>query len=149
MSLTLEQSNEPRHTAPPPPGGAGLLRSWGVLVALSAVFVTSALWRPSDQPTFILCVFRAATGYPCPGCGMTHAFCAIGHGEWQRAISYNPFSPLVFVAFLLIWAHALALILKARPVQQALERLRPNALMSKVLLALVLVWWAARLHGGF
>lgn len=146
MSLTPEQSVR---TDAATPRAAGPLRTWGVLVALSAVFVTSAVWRPADEPTIILCVFRAATGYPCPGCGMTRAFCALGHGEIFRAVSFNPFSPLLFVALMLVWAHALSMILKLGRVQAVLERLRPNALAAKVLLALVAVWWVARLGGGY
>ena len=45
-------------------------------------------------PSF--CIYRNLFGIRCPGCGMTHAFCAVLHGEFRAAWSYNP---LVVVAF--------------------------------------------------
>ncbi len=37
----------------------------------------------------IPCVFRMITGLLCPGCGMTHAFSAIFHGDLRGAMDYN------------------------------------------------------------
>jgi hypothetical protein len=31
------------------------------------------------------------TGFPCPGCGLTHAFCNISHGHFKMAWQANPF----------------------------------------------------------
>jgi hypothetical protein len=124
-------------------------RALFVLPLASAVFVVSAMWSPSDLPGFTLCPLRALTGYPCPGCGMTRAFCSIGHGELARAIGYNALSPLVFLAVLGVWAHALATILKLEGARAALERMMPGARAARLLLALTLVWWLARLKGGF
>ena len=130
-------------------GARASRRALLVLPHTSAVFVVSALWSPSDLPGIILCPLRALTGYPCPGCGMTRAFCAIGHGEFARAVGYNALSPLVFIAALGIWAHALATILKLEGARAALERLMPDARAAKLLLTLTLVWWLVRLKGGF
>jgi hypothetical protein len=35
------------------------------------------------------CFILTTTGYPCPTCGMTRSFIAIGHGELSRALKYN------------------------------------------------------------
>ena len=131
------------------PGARAARRALLVLPLTSAVFVASALWSPSDLPGVVLCPLRALTGYPCPGCGMTRAFCAIGHGEFARAVGYNALSPLVFVAVFGVWAHALATTLKLEGARAALERLMPDARAAKLLLALTLVWWLVRLKGGF
>jgi hypothetical protein len=120
-----------------------------VLLGLTAVFVLSATWRPSELPSFVLCPFRALTGLPCPGCGMTRAFCALGHGEWRLAVGFNALSPLVFVAALGAWAWAAAGLFKLRWARAAFARLRPSPRAGGVLLALTLVWWLARLAGGF
>jgi hypothetical protein len=120
-----------------------------VLPLTSAVFVVSALWSPSDLPDVVLCPLRALTGYPCPGCGMTRAFCSIGHGEFARAVGYNALSPFVFIAMFGVWAHALATLLKLEGARAALERLMPDARAAKLLLMLTLVWWLVRLKGGF
>jgi hypothetical protein len=124
-------------------------RALVLLPLTSAAFAVSVTWRVSDLPGVVLCPFRAVTGLPCPGCGMTRAFCSIGHGELARAFGYNALAPFVFLAAMLVWAHALATLLKLDSARAALERLRPNERAGRVMLAVTLAWWAARLLGGF
>jgi hypothetical protein len=119
------------------------------LLGLTAVFVVAALWHPADELRVILCPFRALTGHPCPGCGMTRAFCALMHGELWRAVKLNPFSPLLFLAAFIAWAKAAAAVFRAGRLRSILARSpRPNAFATSALLALVLAWWAARLAWG-
>lgn len=122
--------------------------AWVTFVGLSVMFLISMLWRPADEPTLIICPFRAVTGLLCPGCGMTRAFCALGHGELMRAIHFNALSPLLYLALLVIWVGALATLLNLSSVSSALMRLRPNASVSVAILAAVLIWWAVRLVTG-
>jgi hypothetical protein len=128
---------------------SAMRRGLFVLPLTSVVFAVSAAWRVSELPGLVLCPFRAVTGLPCPGCGMTRAFCSIGHGEFTRAFGYNALAPFVFVAAMLVWAHALATVLKLDTARAALERLRPGTRLTRVMLAVVLVWWVVRLCGGF
>ena len=123
-------------------------QAWLLLLGLSAMFCTSALWRPSDNG-IILCPFRALTGYPCPGCGMTRAFSALAHGEPLRALLYNPLSPILFLAGILVWMSAAATLLNLHGVRAALARLRPTTEVSYMFMALMLIWWVVRLTGGF
>jgi Protein of unknown function (DUF2752) len=128
---------------------AGRLRRARLVLSLtSAIFAVSAAWRPSELPGVVLCPFRALTGLPCPGCGMTRAFCSIGHGELYRAFVYNALAPFVFVAALLLWAHALSTLVGLDPARRALERLRPTPRAARVMLAVTLLWWVARLYAG-
>lgn len=144
MKTFVEVAAAGHSTAPP-----RVRRDWIVLLGLSAVFVISAWWRPAELPSIIACPFRALTGLPCPGCGMTRAFCALGHGEWRLALQYNALSPLVFLAALLAWAWAAAGALNWRRARAAIESLRPGRRAAGGLLALTVVWWLARLAGGF
>ena len=125
-----------------------LRRALFVLPLTSAVFAVSATWRASELPGVVLCPFRALTGLPCPGCGMTRAFCSIGHGELAGAFGYNALAPFVFAGALLLWAHALATVLKLDGARAALERLRPNERAARFMLAVALAWWVARLCAG-
>ena len=120
-----------------------------MLLGLSAMFVTSVLWHPPDNPKIDLCLFHALTGYPCPGCGMTRAFCALGHGELRRAIGFNALSPILFLCAIVIWMSAMATVLNLRGACSFFARLRPGESFSKTVFILVLVWWVARLAGGF
>ena len=74
----------------------------GVTGAALALF---CLWQPGELP---VCPFRYLTGYLCPLCGMTHGLCAVGHGEWRRAVSCHLFSPLVFVGLAGLFASSMA-----------------------------------------
>ncbi len=137
------------HTSDGARASDALRRALVVLPLTSAVFAVSVTWRVSDLPGVALCPFRAVTGLPCPGCGMTRAFCSIGHGDLARAFGYNALAPFVFLAAMLVWAHALATLLKLDSARAALERLRPTESAGRVMLAVTLAWWAARLLGGF
>lgn len=129
---------------------AALKRAWLILLGLTIMFVVAALWRPADEPQLILCPFRALTNYPCPGCGMTRAFCALAHLEFWRAIKFNALSPLLFLVALVAWARAAATVFRMERARSLLARLpRPTPAIFRIMLALVLVWWAARLAGGF
>lgn len=123
--------------------------AWFALVGLSAMFILSMIWRPADEPAFILCPFRAMTGHLCPGCGMTRAFCALGHGEFQRAIHFNGLSPMLYLTFIVVWVGAAATVFNFPKVRAGVMHLRPNATISVTILALVLIWWIARLIWGF
>lgn len=87
-----------------------------VLIVISGVFIVSIAYIPLDQPYFTICGFKALTGLPCPGCGLTHSFCAIGKGEFLRSLGFNPFGPFLFALTLMVWARsACVLIGRKRP----------------------------------
>jgi hypothetical protein len=66
-------------------------------LALPAAFVTLAMVNVGFLDRMPeLCVFRTLFGVCCPGCGMTHAFCSVLHGQFALAFAYNP---LVIIAF--------------------------------------------------
>src|SRR2546423_3733951 len=62
-----------------------------------ATFVALALMKMQSLDRMpVVCVYRILFGVRCPGCGMTHAFCAVLHGHFISAFGYNP---LVIIAF--------------------------------------------------
>jgi hypothetical protein len=48
------------------------------------------------------CLFKMITGHPCITCGMSRAFCAISHGQFNKAIEFNIFSPILYIIFLIL-----------------------------------------------
>ena len=68
-----------------------------VQLVLPVAFVVLAIVHVGfldRTPNF--CIYRSLFGVRCLGCGMTHAFCAVLHGDFAAAFAYNP---LVIVAF--------------------------------------------------
>lgn len=61
-------------------------------VAVGAAYVDTP---PLGWPA---CLFKLLTGGPCPACGMTRAFIALGHGRLGEAVGDNLASPLLFLA---------------------------------------------------
>lgn len=84
----------------------GLSAATGGALALGAAgLVTSA------TAGGLTCAFAAATGVPCPLCGMTHGVAALGTGDVAGAVAAHPLAPLA-VAFAL--AAPVALLLRRR-----------------------------------
>jgi hypothetical protein len=74
----------------------------------------------------------------------------LAHFEFWRAIKFNALSPFLFLVALILWARAAANVFRIERLRLLLARLpRPTPLAAKLALALVMVWWAARLAGGF
>jgi len=69
-----------------------ILLYWLLLVALLA-----ATFLP--LPRLPVCQFKALTGLPCPGCGLTRSMMAISRGRFAQAYAYHPFG---FVLYLIL-----------------------------------------------
>ena len=65
-------------------------------VGALAVLGISLYFTPGTLPGFEVCSFKRMTGLPCPGCGLTRAFCSISHGQIGQAWSFNPFAFLFY-----------------------------------------------------
>lgn len=74
----------------------------GVLWVVSAALSTAlrhGLIQMQTIESAGLCLFRFATGIPCPGCGMGHAVLAAFQGEWIHSFRSHPLGILL----LLLW----------------------------------------------
>jgi hypothetical protein len=64
---------------------------------IAGVALATSMVVPASQlPVMPLCPFKLLTGFPCPGCGLTHAFCSISHGHLKVAWQANPFGFLFY-----------------------------------------------------
>jgi hypothetical protein len=87
------------------PAGARLFEARIRGPILVAVLVASAVipleW---SAETPITCFFRGVTGLPCPGCGFTRSFLAMGHLRFSEAFAVHPFGPpaWLWLAFLAV-----------------------------------------------
>jgi len=111
------------------------------LQRLARAGVTAALLAPPDlvENGPVLCIFRRATGQPCPSCGLTRSWTATAHGRLDDGFRMHPLGPIAFLG---------AVLLALTP-RHWLERAPayPWALMP----AFVSVWvgvWLIRLLSG-
>lgn len=82
--------------------------SLGPLVAGSVLVIAvvyDAFLDPVHGP--VTCPLLALTGVPCPACGLTRSFVALGDGRWADAWAAHPLGPvlaLALAATFLTWA---------------------------------------------
>jgi hypothetical protein len=80
-------------------------------------------------------MFKNLTGLPCPGCGLTHSFCALAKGKVASAFGFNAMGPAIFILAAGFWLRSVAVMLgKVRPVF-AFDRIARSVLLGKLLLA--------------
>ncbi len=105
--------------------------------------VVSALLPPQALPETPLCPSAAVLSLPCPGCGLTHAFCALSHGDLRAAAGYNP---SVFLLYPLFTALALCPLLeRIRPgITGRLARHRSVPILILTGMILMFTVWLAR-----
>jgi hypothetical protein len=119
------------------------------LVSISVVMLASIFWRPSPVSAsgayFTLCGFRNMTGLPCPGCGLTHSFCALAKGSFGDAFAFNLLGPPSFILLILLWVRSIAVLRsRMRPVA-AFDRFMERHRVVKRLAIAYGVFGAARL----
>jgi len=74
--------------------------TWG---SLALLFLVSHL--PPGGAGVPVCLFRALSGLPCPGCGLTRALSSLLDGRAAAAFAYHPFVFILLPLFVLMAAH--------------------------------------------
>lgn len=95
--------------------------AWLAFVMLAGVFIVSVIYHPAEGSYFTICGFKNATGLPCPGCGLTHSFCALGKGHALAAFEWNLFGPPLFLLFALVWVRAVCVLLDRQSFPRAFD----------------------------
>ena len=74
--------------------------TWG---SLALLFLVSHL--PPGGAGVPVCLFRALSGLPCPGCGLTRALSSLLDGRAAAAFAYHPFVFILLPLFVIAAAH--------------------------------------------
>jgi hypothetical protein len=102
---------------------------WALLAAGAWSVLGTAAWlRPDgrgfgthEQLGLSPCGFAAATGVPCPGCGLTTSFAQMAHGHALDALRAHLMGPPLFVLTALVALYAPFALYRARPLGTLLE----------------------------
>lgn len=73
------------------------LASFAALVIVATFALAAAFelgYHPIPRQS--VCLSRLLFNRPCPGCGLTRSFIALGSGDLRRAIDLNPLGPVLF-----------------------------------------------------
>lgn len=70
--------------------------------------VALGLWLWSMRSDYFdygeeVCYWKRTYGVECPGCGLTRGTQHFLHGEWEKALEYNPLSLFTGIGFTLLW----------------------------------------------
>ena len=90
---------------------------------ISVVFLLSAILKPPQGEYFTVCGFKNFTGLPCPGCGLTHSFCALAKGDLSDAFSFNLLGPALFLVLVFAWIRSMGVLWNRSNMVQLLDRL--------------------------
>jgi hypothetical protein len=93
-----------------------------------------------------ICSFQNFFGLPCPGCGLTRSFVAMGHGLFQESYRWHPLGPFLF-GLTVIYLIASLFLLNKQPPLKIDWRVQVGSLL--VLAFVMLVFWGLRLNGVF
>jgi len=93
------------------------------LIGLFAVFAASVLITLPAREYFTVCGFKNFTGLPCPGCGLTHSFCALGKGQVAGAFGFNLLGPPLFFVLVVLWIRSACVLLNKSDVVKFLDRI--------------------------
>ena len=111
-----------------------LIAAGGIHVALTATGLPG--WQ---------CPFRAATGFPCPGCGLTRGCLLLLSGHFREAMVMHAFAPLAVAGLAFIGAGMVLPARLRRSFVRQIEQFDRSYRVASALLALLLAYWMSRL----
>ena len=82
------------------------------VIVLNILLLLLLYCIPIEGFGFDICIYKNLTGRNCLNCGMTRAFLAILHGNFNLAMSYNKNVIIVFPYTVLIYLYSIYIYLK-------------------------------------
>lgn len=108
--MTKEETIKTRITAST---NEKLLAATGILALGGGAFYTW-FFNPTTQGIFPACPLLTATGFACPGCGLTRGFHALFHGDILTALGYNALLPIYAIIFSYFLLAMILIVIRGR-----------------------------------
>ena len=71
-------------------------------IGVGGVVIAALLPAGGIEDGPVLCPFRALTGLPCPGCGLTRSWVYLMHGDIGSSLASNWFGPVLILAVVVL-----------------------------------------------
>jgi hypothetical protein len=91
------------------------------------------------------CPILAATGIPCPGCGLTRAIMALVRGDFVQSFQIHAFASIFLFALLVMFVTLVLPESKRYNVIQKISRFESSSGITAWVLSLLMLYWAFRL----
>src|SRR5215471_6370463 len=140
-TITTETVTDNSSTYERPSRKLALLGFAGLL----AVFLTSVFLRLPATDYFTICGFKNVTGLPCPGCGLTHSFCAFAKGNLSAAFAFNLLGPPLFLSLLVLWVRSACVLFGLHRVVGVVDEIASRLNVVKVFVFGFAVYGVARI----
>ena len=116
-----------------------------VIKAIVAMVLVAAMafyyFVNPEQSDFVpKCAFKHLTGYDCPSCGVQRAFHSALHGDFIKALSYNPFLLISLPYFLLV----LYATISKNQTSKILNKITHHRYALYIYIILFFAWWIVR-----
>ena len=129
---------------PVPPVLSSLWRERGLARAVCAAAGAQVVLVFAGLPGW-LCPMKAATGIPCPGCGLTRACAALFRGDLSASLRTHAYAPVIVLA--LLFTGLTLLLPKATRLAfiSGVESFERRTGLTAIALVGLLVYWLVRL----
>ena len=121
-----------------------LLQSRSAGMVLAGVAATHLILVALGLPSFS-CPLRAATGVPCPGCGLSRGVSALIHGDSREMVSLHVFSPALLLFIILVLAVGVLPNANRASVLRFIDRFEQQTSFALIGLLLLMAYWLVRL----
>src|SRR6266540_641485 len=111
-----------------------------VWATLAATAIYLFIFEPGKSGFFLVCPFRALTGFTCPGCGSTRGLHRLLHGDIVSALEFNPLMVLSLPFLLYALVRYTAAAVSGRP----LQRHNVDAKYIWMLFGVIMAFWIFR-----